>query len=440
MVINTCERMARGGIYDQLGGGFSRYSVDAAWVVPHFEKMLYDNALLARVYAHLWRQTGSAIAGRIAVETCDFIASELRTAEGGFASAFDADSEGVEGKFYVWTPQQLVDALGADDGAWAAGVFSVGEPGTFEHGASVLQLLSDPPDAERLARVRARLLAARAQRVPPGRDDKVVTAWNGLAIAALAEVGRLFERPDLVVAAQEAAELLVRLHIVDGRLRRASLAGAVGEPVGVLEDYGNLAEGLLALYWATGAAKWVQSAGELLDVVLEHFPDGSGGFYDTADDAETLVHRPRDASDNATPGGSSAAAGALLSYAALTGSDRHRGAAEAALAVVAPIVSGHAQFAGWAAAIGEALVAGPAEVAIVGDGDDAERLARVARLSPSPGLVLAVGRAGDAGGVPLLSDRPAVGGRATAYVCRRFVCAAPTTDAAELASQLAVPE
>ena len=452
MVRHTCERMARGGIYDQLAGGFARYSVDADWVVPHFEKMLYDNALLARVYTHVWRATGDPLARRVAIETCDFILRDLGTAEGGFASALDADSEGVEGKFYVWTPEQLAEVLGPDDGAWAGGVFSVDASGTFEHGSSVLQLPLDPPDGERLARVRALLLAARAERVPPGRDDKVVAAWNGLAIAALAETGALLDRCDFVEAAERAAELLVGRQRVDGRLRRVSLAGEIGAPAGVLEDYGDVAEGLLALYSATGNARWLQVAGELVDVVLEHFADGAGGFYDTADDAEVLVRRPQDLTDNAAPAGASAAAGALLSYAALTGSQRHRDGAAGALAAVAPIVSGHARFAGWAAAVGEAMLAGPAEVAVVGQPEDVGPLAFVARSSTSPGLVLAVGRptgddaargeAGglsDAAGVPLLADRPLIDGRATAYVCRRFVCAAPVTDPQALAALLSRP-
>jgi uncharacterized protein YyaL (SSP411 family) len=284
--------------------------------------------------------------------------------------------------------------------------------------------------------VRSRLLAARAKRVPPGRDDKVVAAWTGLAIAALAETGALLDRPDLIAAATRAAELLVGLHLVDGRLRRASLAGVVGAPVGVLEDYGDVAEGLLALYSATGEARWLHVAGELLDVVLDHFADGSGGFYDTADDAERLVRRPQDPTDGATPAGSSAAAGALLAYAALTGSDRHRSAAEGALAAVSAIIADHARFAGWAAAVGEALVAGPVELAVVGDPDAAAPLLRAARQSTSPGLVLAPGRPGRADGVPLLEGRPLVGGLAAAYACRHFVCAAPVTDPADLTALL----
>ncbi|NUP67191.1 MAG: thioredoxin domain-containing protein, partial [Nonomuraea sp.] len=345
----TLESMARGGIYDQLGGGFARYSVDAEWVVPHFEKMLYDNALLLRVYTHWWKAGGGDLARRVALETADWMLRELRTPEGGFASALDADSEGVEGKFYVWTPEELRDVLGADDGDWAAALFDV--TGTFEHGTSVLRLLRDPDDQVRYAGVRGRLLAARELRVRPGRDDKVVASWNGLVIAALAETGVVFRRPDLVEAATDAAELLARVHVVGGRLLRTSRDGRAGANAGVLEDYANLAEGLVSLYGVTGEARWLRLAGTLLDAVLDRFSDGAGGFYDTADDAERLFQRPQDPTDNATPSGQYAAAGALLSYGALTGSARHREAASAALGTVSVLADGHARFAGWGLAV-----------------------------------------------------------------------------------------
>jgi len=443
MVEGTATAMARGGIYDQLGGGFARYSVDASWVVPHFEKMLYDNALLLRVYVHWWRATGSPLARRIGVETAEWMLRDLATPEGGFASAYDADSEGEEGRFYVWTPAQLVDVLGADDGAWAAELFAVTPGGTFEHGSSVLQLPRDPADADvdRTADVRRRLASGRQQRVWPARDDKVVAAWNGLAIAALADAAGLFDRDDLLRAAERAAGLLVRVHLVDGRLWRTSRDGRVGPNAGVLDDYGDVAEGFLALYAVTGNPHWLRLTGDLLDVVLGHFDDGRGGFYDTADDAETLLRRPQDGTDNATPSGSAAAAGALLSYAAYTGSHRHRAAAEAALGAVAPLARQHARFIGWAAAVGEAAVAGPLEIAVVGRPNAADTcaLARVARLTPSPGAVLAVGDP-EAGQdiVPLLAGHRPPGEHAAAYLCRHFSCAAPTTSPAELAVALGV--
>ena len=424
MVEATCEAMARGGMYDQLAGGFARYSVDAQWVVPHFEKMLYDNALLLRLYVHWWRATGSETAKRVAVETADFLLRDLRTPEGGFASALDADTDGVEGLTYVWTPDQLVEVLGADDGAWAARQLEVTAAGTFEHGASVLQRLREPDDPERYAEVRRRLLEARATRPQPARDDKVVAAWNGLAIAGLAEAGALFDRPDYVAAADRCAELMVEVHwdVQRQRLLRTSRDGAAGTNAGVLEDYADLAEGLLALHQVTGDAGRLDGAAHLLRVVLEHFGDGDGGFYDTADDAEQLVRRPQDPTDNATPAGSSAAAGALLTYAALTGSSRHREAAERALGVVAPLAERHARFVGWAAAVGEAMLAGPVEVAVA----DRPDLERVARLGTSPGLVVVTTG-------PLLEGRTAP----AAYVCRGFVCDAPTTDAARLREQVA---
>src|SRR4051794_1171629 len=416
-VSRTCERMARGGIYDQLAGGFARYSVDAEWVVPHFEKMLYDNALLARVYAHWWRATGSPLARRVALETCDWMLAELRTPEGGFASALDADSEGEEGRFYVWTPEEA--------GETAAAMFEVTADGTFEHGRSVLQLLRDPDDPQAYAAERARLLQLRAQRVRPARDDKVVAAWNGLAIAALAECGALFDRPDLVAAATACATLLADLHMVDGRLRRVSRDGVVGAPAGVLEDNGDVAEGLLALHQVTGERRWLDLAGSLLDLALAHFADGHGGFYDTADDAEQLVRRPQDPTDNATPSGAAAVAGALVAHAALTGRTDHRDAAELALATVAEVVGRFPRFAGWAAAAGEAVAAGPLEVAVVGHPE----LARIARLTTSPGAVVVTG-----GDSPLLAGRP--GG--AAYVCRAFACDAPTTEAGDLRERLGV--
>ncbi|MEV0588915.1 thioredoxin domain-containing protein [Nonomuraea sp. NPDC050310] len=427
----TLERMARGGLYDQLGGGFARYSVDAEWVVPHFEKMLYDNALLLRVYSHWWAVTGDPLARRVALETADWLLRELRTPEGGFASALDADSEGEEGRFYVWTPEQLTEVLGPEDGAWAAELFEV--TGTFEHGSSVLQLLADPGDRARYDRVRQALLAARELRVRPGRDDKVVAAWNGLAIAALAETGLLFDRPDLIDAATAAARLLDEVHWRDGRLVRTSRDGRAGHNAGVLEDYADLAEGLLALFGVSGEPRWYELAGALLEVVLEHFADGEGGFYDTADDAERLFQRPQDPTDNATPSGQFAAAGALLTYSALTGSTRHREAALAALATVSVLARGHARFAGWGLAVAVAAQAGPVEVAIVGDPADprTRALQRAALLSGVP-LVLATGP----GAVPLLEGRTPVDGAPAAYVCRNFACRLPVTTPEDLRAEL----
>ncbi|MGA5288711.1 thioredoxin domain-containing protein [Streptomyces pseudogriseolus] len=447
MAADTCERMARGGIYDQLGGGFARYSVDREWVVPHFEKMLYDNALLCRVYTHLWRTTGSELARRVALETADFMVRELRTPEGGFASALDADSDDgtgrhVEGAYYVWTPAQLREALGDADAELAARYFGVTEEGTFEEGASVLQLpqRDEVADAARIEGIRERLLAARDRRPAPGRDDKVVAAWNGLAIAALAETGACFGRPDLVEAAVAAGDLLVRVHLDDhARIARTSKDGQVGANAGVLEDYADVAEGFLALASVTGEGVWLDFAGLLVDHILARFLDAeSGALYDTASDAERLIRRPQDPTDNAAPSGWTAAAGALLGYAAHTGSEPHRTAAERALGVVKALGPRVPRFIGWGLAVAEAVLDGPREVAVVGRGVDdpaTTELHRTALLGTAPGAVVAVGTEGS-DEFPLLADRPLVDGAPAAYVCRNFTCDAPTTDPARLRAAL----
>jgi uncharacterized protein YyaL (SSP411 family) len=409
--------------------------------------MLYDNALLARFYAHLWRRTGEPLARRVAHGTCAWMIRELATDEGGFASALDADSDGEEGLFYTWTPAELREVLGHDDAGFAAQVFGVTEAGTFEHGRSVLQRRSDPGDEERLHRVSAALLAARAGRARPGRDDKVVTAWNGLAIAALAECGLLLSEPGFVEAATGAARLLAGVHLARGRLTRTSRAGEAGLSAGVLEDYACLAEGLLVLSGVTGQAHWVPMAGELLEVVLTRFADGSGGFYDTADDGEPLLYRPADPADGPTPSGAFAAAGALLSYAALTGSPRHHEAAQAALGAVAPIAARYPRAAGAGLAVAEALIAGPAEIAVVGPPGDPRTVAlhRTALLAAPPGAVIAIGDGTatadtpDGQAVPLLRDRRPTGGYPTVYVCRNFTCRAPISDLMELRDVLGYP-
>ncbi|MDQ1689364.1 MAG: uncharacterized protein QOK42_2339 [Frankiaceae bacterium] len=422
MAETTLEAMARGGMYDQLAGGFARYSVDADWVVPHFEKMLYDNALLLRVYAHWWRATGSLLAERVVRETASWMLEELRTPERGFASALDADSLDAaghleEGAYYVWTPD--------DVGPWVASLCAVTTEGTFEKGTSTLQLRRDPDDWARWAQEKERLLRVRRTRPAPARDDKVVTGWNGLAISALADAGVLLQEERWIEAARETATLLLDLHLVDGRLRRASRNGLVGAPAGVLEDYGSLADGLLALHQATGERRWLDAAGGLLDTALVRFCAEDGGFFDTADDAERLVQRPRDATDGATPAGASITAGALLTFAALTTSTAHRERADAALRSLAALLPRHARFAGQSAAVAEAALAGPLEIAVVG----APQLAVLARRSCSPGAVVVTG-----GDSPLLDGRPP----GAAYVCRGSVCEAPTTDPARFAEQILV--
>jgi uncharacterized protein YyaL (SSP411 family) len=443
MAEGTCEAMARGGMYDQLAGGFARYSTDDAWVVPHFEKMLYDNALLARVYLNLWRVTGSELGRRVALETCTWIANEMRTPDGGLAASLDADSEGEEGKYYVWRPAELASVLGPEDGEFAARAFGVTQAGTFERGASVLQRRTEPPDAARFARVRQALLAARGERVRPGQDDKVVAAWNGLAISALAECGLAFGQPRLIETAHVAATLLAEVHLQGDKLVRTSRGGHAGDTEGVLEDYADVAEGFLVLSGVTGEARWLTLAGRLLDTALEAFGDGTGGFYDTAADGESLIFRPADAADDATPSGTFAMAGALLGHAALTGSPRHRGAAEAALGVLPAIAGRYPRAAGAGLAVAEAWLAGPAEIAVVGYEDDERTgvLHQTALLAAPPGAVLALGD-GDPKTqetVPLLIGRRQVDGAPAAYVCRGFTCQAPVATPEQLRELLARP-
>ena len=421
MAERTFTAMASGGIYDQLGGGFARYAVDRGWVLPHFEKMLYDNALLLRAYLHWYRIGGHPTGERIARQTADFLLREMRTPEGGFASALDADSEGEEGKFYTWTREELARFPGAIE--------------TYGEGPT-LRLLGADPDPE----LRRKLFEQREHRVRPGRDDKVVTAWNGLAISALTEAGLLLSEPAYTDAARTAAQLLVDLHTTvtarGTRLLRTSRGGHAGAGAGVLEDYANAAEAYLSMLTATGDPRWLRHAGELLDVVLDRFVE-NGHWYDTASDAEILVKRPEDPTDGPTPSGRFAAAGALLAYAAVTGSSRHRLAADDALGIATKLAARAPSACGAGLAVAEAMHAGPLEIAIVGESSaDREPLFDVALRSASAGAVVVAG-APDDGRIPLLAGRGLVGGRAAGYVCRHFVCERPVTDPGELGERIA---
>ncbi|GGK48136.1 thioredoxin domain-containing protein [Nocardia camponoti] len=452
VVDRTAEAMARGGIYDQLRGGFARYAVDQTWLVPHFEKMLYDNALLLRTYGHLARRTErgplESLPHRVARETVEFLLADLLTAEGAFASALDADTvvdgHSEEGATYVWTQPQLVDELGPLDGMWAADAFVVTPKGNFEHGTSVLTRHSDPVDveqSERFERLRARLLEVRADRPQPARDDKVVTAWNGMAITALAESGAALGESTWIDAAARAARFLLDTHVVDGRLRRASLGGVVGAGAGVLEDYAWLTVGLLAVYQATGDGEWLSAAQELLDTAIAHFadPDQPGSWFDTADDAETLVARPRDPIDGATPSGASVLAEALLTAAAASAPDKalaYRDLADRTLARAAVLLARVPRQAGHWLAVSEAWLRGPYQVAIATEDVDtaAELLSAARESAPGGSLILAA----SPDSAPLLADRPTVDGQPAAYVCRGSVCDLPVTTATELAAALAI--
>jgi hypothetical protein len=511
MVTKTLDAMADGGIRDQLGGGFHRYSTDEVWLAPHFEKMLYDNGQLARVYLHAWQLTGEPRYREIVESTIDYVAREMTVSEGGFTASQDADSEGEEGRFYVWRLGEIDEILGEDAGLFAT-AYDVrtignwegktilrrvrsdaelealfGSPGSARvadssaRSPSIDSQVTDPSHepaggdgepagrngepaggdrestdgdsrstsvSERLAGARRRLFEAREKRIRPARDDKALASWNGLMLAAVAEAARVLDRADYRDLAEgNAAFLLERLRTPEGRLRRSWKDGRATLN-GYLEDYANVAEGLIALYETTFETRWFVAARELVDTVLEHFADPEGGFFDTSDDHETLVARPKGMQDNAIPSGSAMAVTVLLKLAALTGEGRYRDAAEGALRAVATYLGRYPTgFAQWLSALDFAL-APVREIAIAGDpgAADTQALLAVVRSGYRAHQVVAVGvpaRTVDAAepaepaeAVPLLADRPLFDGRPTAYVCRGFACDLPVNDAAALAAQL----
>ena len=435
----SLDAMADGGIHDQLGGGFHRYATDAIWLVPHFEQMLYDNAQLARVYIHAWQLTGDPRYREVAEGTLEYLARELRRDDGVFAASQDADTEGVEGATFTWTAAEIRGVLGADAPPFLE-AYGVTDAGNWE-GTNILSRVVPPtgdPAAEvGLADARARLLAHRGARPQPARDDKGLAAWNGLAIAAFAEADALGNSMYATMAIVAAHQVLEGLRRKDSRLRRSWKDGrSTGE--GVLEDYAGLADGLLALYEATWDERWFVAARELADVILDHFADPAGGFFDTADDHEALVTRPKDVQDNAVPAGGSMAASVLLRLAALTGEARYRVAADGALATVAPYLARYPTgFANWLSAA-HLAVEGIDELAIVGfrEEDATAALAAVRNERFRPTLVFAGSIAPSSSVVPLLAGREMIDGRPTAYLCRDFACRLPVTDPAALREQL----
>lgn len=452
MAERTLQAMAAGGMYDQLGGGFHRYAVDDHWLVPHFEKMLYDNAQLARVYLHAFQVTGKPLYKRIVEETCDYLLREMTEPGGGFYSAQDADSEGEEGRFFVWSVAEVREILKADALLFME-AFDVTAGGNFE-GHSILHVqvplallaekykLAEDEVESRLARARMQLWAVREQRIKPLRDEKVLTAWNGLALAALAEAARVLGRADYLLAAQRNAEFVLgTLHTANGRLLRTWRAGSPAKLNAYLEDYANYADGLLELYQATFEERWFVAARQLADAMLEHFADDSGGFFDTSADHEQLITRPKDLQDNAVPGGNGMAAGVLLRLAAYTADARYSSAAEQVLARV------QASAARYPTAFAQTLQAldfyasAPAEVALVGplqDSGMAELLAEL-REPYRPHQVLALLQPLAGSAIPLLHGRVQLGGQATAYVCRNFACQLPVTTRAALHRQAGSP-
>jgi uncharacterized protein YyaL (SSP411 family) len=461
MYEKTLHGMAEGGMYDQIGGGFHRYSVDARWLVPHFEKMLYDNALLAHAYLEAYQATGAPFYQRIVEETLDYLVREMRHPQGGFFSTQDADSlpypgadHKKEGAFFVWTPAELREVLGPDAMAFAQ-IYDVTERGNFE-GKNILHAHRSPEEVGRVLgmgaeqvtqlveRSRQKLLAARARRPPPATDDKVLTAWNGMAIRAFAAAARALGRPDYRAVAEDAATFVLReLRRPDGTLLRAWKDGVAGTTPGFLEDHALLADGLLALYEATFDARWLLEARALADTIVERFWDeGVAGFYDTADQHEALVVRPRDTGDNATPSGSSVAADVLARLALIFDRPADRERAERVLAGMAPFMQRYPSGFGRYLSVAEFVLGQPLEIVLVGDPQAADARALIDTVVQPflPSKVVALRRPGqpDPFDSPLLRDREQVGGRATAYVCRSYVCRMPVTEPDALRAELGV--
>ncbi|MBM4465669.1 MAG: thioredoxin domain-containing protein [Chloroflexi bacterium] len=467
MVTQTLEAMARGGMYDQLGGGFHRYSVDVQWLTPHFEKMLYDNAQLARVYLHAWQVSGESFYHTIAEEILDYVAREMTDPEGGFYSTQDADSEGEEGKFFVWTPAEIRSLLGQEADAFME-AYGVTEAGNFE-GRNILEFVGHMSQRAELAEARRKLFAAREQRVHPQRDEKVLTSWNGLILATFAEAARVlspsppplsppqlwgrsgggestsplpqdWERGELYrqVAERNADFLLSELRTPDGRLYHTWKDGEANIN-GYLEDYAHLVVGLLELYQTTFEPRWYLAARELAEVMIEHFRAPDGGFFDTSDDHEALIIRPRELQDNAVPSGNAMAAVGLLRLAGLAVEPRYAELARRSLVQMQPLLAQYPLgFGQWLIAL-DYVLAPPHEIAIVGDPEaaDTRALLDVCATGYHPHQIVALGTPDpEASTVPLSQGRSQIGGRATAYVCAGSTCRPPVTDPAALRALL----
>jgi uncharacterized protein YyaL (SSP411 family) len=449
----TLDRMAQGGMYDQLGGGFHRYSVDDIWLVPHFEKMLYDNAQLARLYAEAYLVTANPYYRRISQETLDYVVREMRHPEGGFFSAQDADSEGEEGKFFVWTLPEIRAVLGGDSLMFSQ-IYGVTAGGNFE-GKTILNLQHPVSEVARVMgmgadqmeaiidQARAKLFAVREQRVKPGLDDKVLTAWNGMMLRAFVVASQAFGRPDYLELARQNADFLLRsLRREDGRVLRTWKDGRANTILGYLEDYAHLVDGLLALYSATGESRWLRESMSLTDAALLLFWDDEAQiFYDTANDAENLVVRPRDISDNATPSGNSTFVSVLLRLANLTGRDLYRERAELVLTSLAGSLAQFPMGFGRMLTALDDMLHASQEVVIVGDPDQADTQALWAvfnqRYRPyALAVPLGPNEQSAQALTPLLEGRSMLDGKATAYVCQNFACQLPVTSPEDLKRQL----
>lgn len=435
MVTHTLEAMARGGIYDQLGGGFHRYAVDTRWLIPHFEKMLYDNAQLVPVYLHAWQVTGEPLFRAIVEETLDYVLREMTAPEGGFYATQDADSEGEEGKFFVWTPDEVRAALGGPASRCLT-LYDITEEGNFE-GRNILTFNGNTAEREAIAGAREVLFKARLLRTPPGRDEKVLTSWNGMMLRAFAEAARSLNREDYLRAAERNADFLLQaLRTPQGRLWHVWHAGEA-KVEGFLEDYTQLAWGLLALYQSTFEPRYYGAARDLMEQALKHFHAGTG-FYDTADDSAALIVRPKELQDNAVPSGNAIATIVLLELARLSHEARYAELAHASLGAVQSLLGQYPLgFGQWLNALDAALASGT-EIAIVGDLSlgESKDLLRISQAGYDPHRLIA---AGSGSLPPLLEHRQPQGGQPTAYVCRGATCLPPTTNPETLRKILSAP-
>ncbi len=451
MALHTLQAMARGGIFDHLGGGFHRYAVDERWLVPHFEKMLYDNALLARAYLHAWHVSGDQTLLQTFEATIDFLLREMRHPQGGFFASLDADAEGEEGTFYLWTPEQIQVVLPPEDAQLFMAAYDVSEAGDFE-GRNVLHLTTSveelsqrfgarPEQIDRRLRTsRAALLEAREHRTRPALDDKIITSWNGLALMTLAQGARVLRRPDLLQAAQRLASFLLDNLMPQGRLMRSWYRDRA-QHTAYLEDHAALGLAMLELYQSDFDNRWYQAAIHQAEEILSHFADPEGGFFDTRDESEPLITRPKGLQDSPTASGNTLAVSLLLRLGALTGDQRYTDPAlQAATAMQAMAVRYPTGFSGWLCALDFAL--GPIhQLALLGDPADArfQALHAAAAKRFTPRLVMAGGDPGAHAAPSLLAHRELLEGRPTAYLCQRFSCKLPVTSPGDLAMQLEEP-
>ena len=457
LVTLSLRKMAMGGIYDQVGGGFARYSVDAHWLVPHFEKMLYDNAQLSRLYLHAWQVTGDDFFRLVAEDIYDYILREMTAADGGFYSATDADSEGVEGKYFVWTIEEAREALAplSDELPRALEIaietFGMTQAGNFE-GSNILFIPRSPAEtaeilglslgqlSDAVSQIKGQLYAIRSQRIPPLLDDKILTAWNGMMLASLAEAARVLERPDYLDAARRSGEFLLKNLIGDdGRLYRSHKNGR-SKLNAYLEDYANLVDALLELYQTTFEERYFAEARRLAEVALARFKSADGGFYDTSDDHESLIVRPRNLQDNVTPSGNAMMAKQLLRLAAYTGDSGFDEAAREVLRKLSDAMGQYPQAFAESLNAADMLIRGLDEVAVIGDleHEAGGKILSTLRAAFRPNVVVAWAGEDVAEHqvIPLLSGRAMVNGQTTVYVCRNFACRLPVTTAVETAAAL----